>query len=270
MPSLEFWGNAPKRKHMHTYAHYFLPLPPLTLQQSGPWRSGSISLDEFHRWSLSAASVASGCGVRNLFRKYDADGSGLIDEREFCAACRDIGFAEYAHALFELMPLNADRTFNYHRLVDAIVDSSHGGSQPNLLTQQLLQPSASSLLGADFPATEEGGEPISLPSSTSPSTTGRHTSSSSGMVSRTPSKRWGSQRAVMAMATSDQAREHSQRMRALLSALAWNTTNDVDEIDVSSWRPIIATTAEETRHQLAERCDEHHGAFTLCADASCA
>ena len=43
---------------------------------------GTLTLDEFFKWSISAASIVSGAGVVAIFKRYDADGSGRLDRSE--------------------------------------------------------------------------------------------------------------------------------------------------------------------------------------------
>ena len=74
---------------------------------------GTVTLDEYFKWSISAASIVSGAGVVAIFKRYDADGSGRLDRSEFCRAAEDAGFGHGSAAMFEGMPKNPDGTVNY-------------------------------------------------------------------------------------------------------------------------------------------------------------
>ena len=71
------------------------------LDQDG---NGTVSREEHLRWSLSAAKLASGSGIEKIFARYDRDGSGNLSELEFAKACRDIGMADNAEAMFRGLP----------------------------------------------------------------------------------------------------------------------------------------------------------------------
>lgn len=69
-----------------------------------PDASGRITLGEFFRWALAAATLVAADAVQLFFRLYDADGEGQIDEVEFSRAARDLGFGERANELFRQLP----------------------------------------------------------------------------------------------------------------------------------------------------------------------
>ena len=46
-------------------------------------KNGVISPQEYFTWSLSASSIVTGAGVLNGFERFDANGSGTLDEAEF-------------------------------------------------------------------------------------------------------------------------------------------------------------------------------------------
>ena len=81
---------------------------------------GVVTSDEFFYWSMGAASMASGAGVIDVFRRYDANLDGKLDEQEFADACREMGFGDHAHALIRELPINDDRTIDYLQLVETV------------------------------------------------------------------------------------------------------------------------------------------------------
>ena len=79
--------------------------------------SGSVSLNEYFQWSLSAASVVSGAGVIEGFAKFDENGSGHIEEKEFRLAATQLGYGEVAKELFNKLP-TFDNHLDYRGLID--------------------------------------------------------------------------------------------------------------------------------------------------------
>ena len=65
--------------------------------------SGSVSLNEYFQWSLSAASVVSGAGVIEGFAKFDENGSGHI-EKISSGDAQLKGYGEVAKELFNKLP----------------------------------------------------------------------------------------------------------------------------------------------------------------------
>lgn len=62
--------------------------------------SGDISMDEYFIWSLGVASQHGG-GLESVFKKYDSDGSGMLDMIEFALAIEELGFeATFASEIF--------------------------------------------------------------------------------------------------------------------------------------------------------------------------
>ena len=60
---------------------------------------GVLSLDEFFIWSLgTCAEEHGGASIRACFEKFDANGSGKLDAKEFSEACKMMGFG---HAMAE-------------------------------------------------------------------------------------------------------------------------------------------------------------------------
>ena len=82
--------------------------------------SGVVSRDEHMRWSLNAATMASGAGIEKVFQRYDRDGSGELSELEFARACRDMGLGDHAEAqaLYKRKPgILSARMRKWHHLL---------------------------------------------------------------------------------------------------------------------------------------------------------
>ena len=92
--------------------------------------SGRITMDEFFLWSLGAASVHSGKTIKNIFMKYDTDGSGSVDRYEFTRAAQEVGFGDTAAELFEVFDTGGDGSIDYIELSAALhqMKSQAGGS----------------------------------------------------------------------------------------------------------------------------------------------
>lgn len=71
--------------------------------------NGSLSVNEFFRWSMANISSHFGdSALRVAFSHYDKDGTGSLDALEFAAACNDLGFGASAHQIFR--ELDDDRS----------------------------------------------------------------------------------------------------------------------------------------------------------------
>ena len=89
---------------------------------------GAATLYEFFLWALGVASGASasladsstGSGAAAVFRKYDLDGSGRLDQEEFEKAAQDLGFGKRSSELFRVMPLLPDGTVDYHPVLQRV------------------------------------------------------------------------------------------------------------------------------------------------------
>lgn len=109
----EFLGAIPERvRQMHS------------LSEIQAWfnlidtdKSGFVSMEEFFRWSLSAASISSGSGIVQAFQRYDVDGSGSLDAREFRRICSEMGYEEHAGELLEVLPKTHDGRIDYRQLL---------------------------------------------------------------------------------------------------------------------------------------------------------
>jgi len=105
--------------------------------------SGTISLQEWFAWSLSATSATTGAGVVNIFQAYDADRSGRLDKVEFRRACESVGFGEHANTLFAELPLNKDGSVNYLKTVDQLTSGlSSSSTMKSFLATMAWKPTA--------------------------------------------------------------------------------------------------------------------------------
>ena len=115
--------------------------------------SGVLTLDQYFIWALAVTTcmVASGVGTRSpietIFRRYDKDSSGFLDELEFQRAAQDLGFGERAMALFSVLPHREDGTVNYVASLNTISHVSKGKAVRSFVKQlreyRKLQPKQS-------------------------------------------------------------------------------------------------------------------------------
>jgi len=87
--------------------------------------SGTVTLANYFEWSLGTACPKSGetmlaAGMQSIFRKYDVDASGRLDEMEFTNAVHDMGFGDAAHELFFQLPVLLDGTVDYRSLMQRV------------------------------------------------------------------------------------------------------------------------------------------------------
>lgn len=82
--------------------------------------SGEISMDEYFIWSLSVAGQNGG-GLEAVFKKYDRDGTGLLDSIEFSLAVEDLGFAAtFASEIFLELDEDNSGTITYAEILDTL------------------------------------------------------------------------------------------------------------------------------------------------------
>lgn len=80
---------------------------------------GTLSPNEFFMWSLSNNSAMYGSKtIEDIFRRFDADGTGQLDFVEFSAACAKLGFAGTARDIFMDLDEDGSGTVGYRELID--------------------------------------------------------------------------------------------------------------------------------------------------------
>lgn len=82
--------------------------------------TGQLTMPTYFLWSIVSATHKTGVQVRDIFNRYDKDGSGVLDELEFGLAVEDMGYGDHAHLLFSALNLNDDRTVSYPSITDGI------------------------------------------------------------------------------------------------------------------------------------------------------
>ena len=86
--------------------------------------NGVLSINEFFLWSLSnAATVHGATSLKQAFSKYDKDGTGLLDAREFQMACQDMGFGSVAHEIFADLDQDGSGAVSYRELAQTLTES---------------------------------------------------------------------------------------------------------------------------------------------------
>ena len=75
-----------------------------------------IRKDEFFLYALCAASKKCGSGIAAIFKKFDSDGSGSLDELEFTRALEDMGFGDCATDVYEEHCSPDGTTISYLRM----------------------------------------------------------------------------------------------------------------------------------------------------------
>ena len=81
--------------------------------------SGQISYSEYIRYALRDALVRSASRVIDLFRKWDEDGDGTVDKKEFRKALRQCGFdapLDAMNELFEEMDSSGDGKVDFKEM----------------------------------------------------------------------------------------------------------------------------------------------------------
>ena len=82
---------------------------------------GTLSANEFFRWSLGNASKKYGAeALQTTFEKYDADGSGQLTHKEFVEAATDMGFGGSAHEIFRALDHDGGGSISYGELIAAL------------------------------------------------------------------------------------------------------------------------------------------------------
>ena len=84
-------------------------------------KNGSLSINEFFIWSLSASSQKYGAStLLTGFEKHDRDGSGTLDLFEFEKAATAIGFGAVAHTIFQDFDRDGSGLVSYREITEAV------------------------------------------------------------------------------------------------------------------------------------------------------
>ena len=121
------------------FCRYILPLTDGSAQakeSTKEWWSlmdadgdGQVRKETFFLWALHSASKKAGSGIAPIFRSFDSDGSGQLDEVEFETALQDMGFGEVATSIFEEHANSAQRTVSYLSLLKTVEQNTSKGYQ---------------------------------------------------------------------------------------------------------------------------------------------
>lgn len=84
--------------------------------------SGDVSMDEYFLWTLSCASETGGCGLEEIFAKYDGSGEGTLDAAEFAHAVEDMGFGSLGHDLFLELDTDEGGSISYAEIIKMLQD----------------------------------------------------------------------------------------------------------------------------------------------------
>lgn len=79
--------------------------------------NGVITLDELFLFTLAFAAEHTGTGFEAIFRRFDTNGEGRLDAREFARAAEDMGFGSIAHDLFVELDHDASGSISYDELL---------------------------------------------------------------------------------------------------------------------------------------------------------
>ena len=86
--------------------------------------NGVLSINEFFLWTLSnSATVHGATALKQAFVKYDKDGTGLLDAREFKSACQEMGFGSVAHEIFEDLDKDGSGAISYRELAKTLTET---------------------------------------------------------------------------------------------------------------------------------------------------
>lgn len=91
--------------------------------------NGTLTVNEFFAWSIANAGMShGGKALEALFKRWDNDGTGLLDSIEFAAACEDLGFGSVATEIFKSIDTDGSGTVAYSELISGLTrNGSHAG-----------------------------------------------------------------------------------------------------------------------------------------------
>jgi len=115
---------------------------------------GFIRKDEFFLYALCAASRRSGSGIESIFRTFDKDASGTLDEIEFENALEEMGFADAATAVFDEHANHSEHVISYLTLLKRVEERTN---QPSMRAF-LLALASDSMLKVDTSSWSFTGE----------------------------------------------------------------------------------------------------------------
>ena len=85
-------------------------------------RDNVLTLEEFFRWSMTAASMVTGLGITEIFKQYDKENSGSLARDEFYLAAAGAGFGDLAADLVEELPRGSSGKISYVDLLNTATD----------------------------------------------------------------------------------------------------------------------------------------------------
>lgn len=112
--------------------------------------SGAIGWDEFFKWAFSLSASATGMGLMAVFKQYDKDASGFIDEIEFTRAARDLGMGDVADQIFQQLTTGREKLeFNYTIMMHQMRVDAMSDEMRNFMLAVMLDMRNSERIGTD-------------------------------------------------------------------------------------------------------------------------
>lgn len=116
-------------------------------------KNGVITWDEYFLFALNEAVQRSGLGMSSIFKRYDTNRDGELDQDEFQAAARDLGMGDRAAALFSQLSRRSGRSgdvIDYVALMtDAHAIKSHNSDVKAFMLGLMLDEKAEDSAGLD-------------------------------------------------------------------------------------------------------------------------
>ena len=120
---------------------------------------GTVSVFEFFRWTLTRNLR----GIEEIFRRYDTDMTGSLDELEFQRVAEDMGFGTVAHEMFMSLDDDLSGTVSYRELLSSLQKrfkanpNAFGPEQPTTYKEAIGAGSSSIALPAVSPGVSTPG-----------------------------------------------------------------------------------------------------------------